>query len=172
MHEYPKLAIRGAGFTLSSLNEARDRALKELETCAATHLVIALQVITLQKAVTAVGIFSMFEAELQRALNSQDSFKEAKTLLQANGETALAEEFDLYILAINVLKHGRGRSYEKLVAIEKLPFRIKRPDEKYFNEGNIAEVTTEIEVDDAFVMRCAELVESVYSLIGQYSTTA
>ena len=61
-----------------------------------------------------------------------------------------------------MLKHGRGKSYDTLV--EKsglLPFRIKLPRESFFDEGDITEVSTLIEVDDKFVLNCAELIEQV-----------
>ena len=63
---------------------------------------------------------------------------------------------------MNVLKHGRGRSYDALVAVAAtLPFRVKLPHEAYFNEGDISEVSTLIEVNDYFVLLCADVISQV-----------
>ena len=63
---------------------------------------------------------------------------------------------------INVLKHGRGRSYDALVVkADRLPFRVKRPGEAFFFEGDVSEVATLIEVDDAFVLGCADVIRRV-----------
>lgn len=35
------------------------------------------------------------------------------------------------------------------------------PDEDYFDEGDVSEITTLIEVDDEFVLACARLIEEV-----------
>jgi len=35
------------------------------------------------------------------------------------------------------------------------------PGENFFDEGDVSEVSTLIEVDDKFVLNCAELIEQV-----------
>ena len=42
-----------------------------------------------------------------------------------------------------------------------LPFRVKLPDEYFFNEGDVSEISTLVEVDDAFVLLCAEVIHAV-----------
>jgi len=42
-------------------------------------------------------------------------------------------------LAVNVLKHGQGSSYEELLKTPNLPFTIKQPGDFFFDEGDIAE---------------------------------
>lgn len=162
MHAFHELAEHGMEFSLAALNEAYAKVIEALETSAETRLVKALQMMQLQKAVLAVGMFSMFEAMLQDGLNCTDGFREAAALLDAKGETALREGFSDLQLAINVLKHGRGRSYDALVGkANGLPFRLKLPDEHFFNEGDVSEVSTLIDVDDAFVRRCAVVIREV-----------
>lgn len=56
----------------------------------------------------------MFDAILQEELQCADGFRKAGELLKAAGETVLKERFDDIQLAVNVLKHGRGRSYDDL----------------------------------------------------------
>jgi hypothetical protein len=54
-------------------------------------------------------MFSLFEALLQREMGWTEPFKQLKENLKQTGDLELAETFDDYQLAINVLKHGAGR---------------------------------------------------------------
>jgi hypothetical protein len=122
--------------------------------------------IQLQKAVSAVGMFSVFEAMLQDGLECGNGFQEAGLILDREGEAALKEQFVDLQSAINVLKHGRGRSYDALVAkADRLPFRIKRPGQAFFFEGDVSEIATLVEVDDEFVLSCAEVIQKVSSIV-------
>lgn len=53
-----------------------------LQTSAAMRLVKALQMFQLQKAISAVGIFLLFEAMLQDGLECSDGFREAEEILK------------------------------------------------------------------------------------------
>ncbi len=166
MHSFTELVDRCATFTLETLREANERTIEALETSGATSLVKTRQMIKLQKAILAVGMFSIFEANLQDGLGCTNGFAEAKKILDDKGELNAKERFDDLYLAINVLKHGRGRSYDALVAKAKtLPFRIKLPDESFFFEGDISEVSTLVEVDDAFVQHCGNVISDVSEVI-------
>lgn len=166
MHAYDELAQQGLNFSLAALNEAYEKVVEALQTSADTQLEKALQMVQLQKAILAVGMFSMFEAMLQDELSCKNGFTEAKNLLDAKGETVLRESFDDLYLSINVLKHGRGNSYDALVAkANTLPFRVKLPNENYFDEGDVSEVRTLIDVDDAFVHRCAAVIREVTEVL-------
>jgi hypothetical protein len=162
MHMFAELVDHCTAFTLEALRQANERAVNGLQTSAATPLVRALQMVQLQKAISAVGMFSLFEAMLQDGLECSDGFRAAAEILEGEGETALKERFVDLQGAINVLKHGRGRSYDSLIAkADRLPFRIKRPGEAFFFEGDVSEIATLIEVDDAFVLNCAEVIRQV-----------
>lgn len=166
MHSFTELVDRCTTFTLEALREVNDRTIKALQTSGATSLVKTLQMIQLQKAILAVGMFSLFEASLQDGLNCSNGFGEAARILDDEGELALKERFDDLFLAINVLKHGRGRSYDALVAkADTLPFRVKLPGEAFFFEGDVSEVSMLIEVDHAFVQRCGEVISGVSEVI-------
>ena len=159
MHRFDELVQRGAEFSLAAYRAASDGIAKESDTSGASRLVKALQMLQLQKAVLAVGMFSIFEATVQDALGVEDGFQEVRRRLDASGNAALRERFDDMFRAINVLKHGKGRSYDALVAkAAALPFTLKLPHEDFFSEGDVSEATTLIEVDDAFVRNCAELI--------------
>lgn len=166
MHSFTELVDRCAAFTLNALREANDRTIEGLQTSGSTSLVKTLQMVQLQKAIFAVGMFSIFEANLQKGLSCSNGFSEAKKILEDEGEQELKECFDNLCLAVNVLKHGRGRSYDALVAKAKsLPFRIKLPDESFFFEGDVSEVPTLVEVNDTFVQHCGKVISDVSRVI-------
>jgi len=166
MHNFIELIDRCITFTLEALRDVNERTIEALQTTGATSLVKTLQMIQLQKAILAVGMFSIFEASLQEGLNCSNGFSEAKKILDDEGELYMKERFDDLFLAVNVLKHGRGRSYDALVAkAETLPFRIKLPDESFFFEGDVSEVFTLVEVDDSFVQHCSDIISEVAEVI-------
>jgi hypothetical protein len=166
MHSFDELAYRCATFTLESLQDVNGRTVEALQTSAATSLVKTLQMIQLQKVILAVGMFSIFEARLQDRLSCSDGFREAGEILDQQSATELKETFFDLTAAINVLKHGRGRSYDALVAkAQTLPFRVKLPDEAFFFEGDVSEVSTLVEVDDEFVQRCGNVIDQVSQVL-------
>ncbi|GAA4438159.1 hypothetical protein GCM10023188_33180 [Pontibacter saemangeumensis] len=162
MHKFDDLIYRSTAFALNALEEASLKVLNELQTGASTIAVKNLQMIQLQKVILATGMFSLFESILQEELSCQDGFKEAKKILSKKGKNELHDRFIDFYYAINVLKHGKGKSYNALVAKSGLlPFKIKIPEENFFEEGDVSEVSTLIEVDNQFVLNCAELIEQV-----------
>lgn len=166
MHSFTELVDRCAVFTMETLNSANEKTIEALQNSAATSLLKTLQMIQLQKTIFAVGMFSIFEAILQEGLNCTNGFDEAKKILDKEGELDMKSRFDLLILAINVLKHGKGRSYDALVANAKsLPFKVKLPNESFFFEGDISEVSTLVQVDDAFVELCGDIIREVTVII-------
>lgn len=174
MHNFSELVESSIAFSLNALNAAQKNAIDGLQISAATSLVKTLQMVQLQKAISAVGMFSMFDAILQEQLQCPDGFKAAGELLEAQDEKALNQRFSDLRLAINVLKHGRGRSYDMLVKKSvSLEFQVRQPDEAFFNEGDVAEISTLVEVDDQFLLLCAEVIHGVASIVntaGQHST--
>ena len=166
MHSFDDLADRCAAFTLESLREANDRIIEALQTSGATSLVKTLQMIQLQKVILAVGMFSIFEASLQDRLKCNDVFREVGAILDQQGEHELKERFSDLAVAINVLKHGKGRSYDALVGKAKtLRFRVKLPDEAFFFEGDVSEVSTLVQVDDEFVRQCGAVIGRVSEIL-------
>lgn len=162
MHEFQDLIYGSTEFTLNALDKTNTQIIEELQTTASTTLVRNLQMIQLQKAIFAIGIFSMFDSILQDQLTCQNGFEEAKRILKEKGKIELQNRFEKFILAINVLKHGQGRSYDTLVLnAHSLPFKIKLPGQNFIEEGDVSEVNTLIEVDNKFVLNCAKLIEKV-----------
>jgi hypothetical protein len=158
MHRFSELVDGCAIFTLDALEIANQRTIEALQTSGSTSLVKTLQMVQLQKTIFAVGMFSIFDASLQERLNCSDGFAEAKKILEDAGELDLRQRFCGFAHAINVLKHGHGRSYEAIaLKPEAMPFNIKLPGESFFFEGDLSGVSTLIEVNDAFVQRCSRV---------------
>lgn len=167
MHEFCELVQHTTAFTLDAIDAALQASTDELRSSAETHFVIALQMVQIQKAISAVGIFAIFDAEIQERLLCRDGFSVANQRLDAAGNGKLRDLFVKLQQAINVLKHGRGRSYDSHVAAASaLPFRVKLPEEAFFNEGNVSEISIPIEVDDKFVLLCADVISQVSSALN------
>lgn len=168
MHEFSELADRSAAFTLKALNDAQERLTEALQESGATALVKSIQMVQLQKVISAIGMFSMFEAMLQEGLSCSDGFRGAADVLKQQGEIDLMAQFEDLQIAINALKHGKGRSYDALVKkAANLTFRVKLPHEDFFCEGDVSEVSTLVEVDDAFVLRCTDVIRRVSVAMGK-----
>src|SRR5690242_7297734 len=98
MHSFVDLVERRTAFTLESLRETQEQVIDALQTSAGTPLVKALQMVQLQKAIFAIGMFSIFEAILQDRLACTDGFLETRTMLTSAGELALEERFGDFFL--------------------------------------------------------------------------
>src|SRR4051794_5714317 len=123
-----------ADFTLVPSSSVQMEILLELQTSARTPLVTGLRMLSLQRAILATGMFSLFEGLLQSHKGWEKPFDRLKEYLREHGQQELAQIFDAYRLAINVLKHGQGRSYEILLSrASELEFKVKRPDERFFD---------------------------------------
>lgn len=137
MDRFEDLVERGTHFMLQALDASEREVLVRLETGAATGDVKTLQMLQLQRAVLAVGMFSMLEAHLRRPGDGRYAFNEVAARLEEAGEPSLGGEFTVIKHAINTLKHGRGSSYAALteIPVDRLPFRIKREGEFFFSGG-------------------------------------
>ena len=68
MHSFEELAQYCTEYILGALEETQHKVEAALQTSGATSLVEALQMIQLQKAISVVGVFSIFDAMLQDRL--------------------------------------------------------------------------------------------------------
>ncbi|MDP9907926.1 hypothetical protein J2W27_000019 [Variovorax boronicumulans] len=172
MHRFSELVDSCAKFSIATLKSVDEKALEALEVGGATVHVKSLQMVQLQRAILAVGMFSLFEANLQDVFGSE-GFEATRRVLSEQDELKAAERFDNVYLAINVLKHGYGRSYKALVErADSLPFKVKRNGEEFFNEGDVTEVRTLVEVDDDFIQLCADVIAEVSGVVGRVSGTS
>lgn len=167
MHSFSELVYRCSVFTLTTLKEVETKTVEELQTSGATTLVKTLQMVRLDKVIFAVGLFSVFEALLQDKLNCKNGFIEAENILKQSGETKLLQQFFDIKSAVNTLKHGHGPSYNVLLkkSGRTLTSQIKQPSIDFFNEGDVSEVTSLIDVDDKFIQACVEIIEEVSKVI-------
>lgn len=167
MHNFSELIDRCVIFTSAALQGVENKAIKGLQISGSTIHVKALQMIRLEKTILAIGAFSMFDAILQDALDCRNGFAKAKEIMRNNNELKLLSQFTEMELSINAMKHGRGRSYDVLLEKQKdqLDINVKSPDENFFNEGDVSEITSLIKVDEEFLDKCAEVIRNVSTLI-------
>lgn len=167
MHKFSELVEMSTLSTLNAMNQNYELISKELEISGSTSLVKSLQTMNLQKTIYIVGVFSFSESMLQTALECKNGFMQAEKELKAKGETELVKEFEIYRAAINVLKHGQGRSYDFLLQNKaSLSFKIKDKGKFFFNEGDVSEITALIEVDDNFILKCTKTIQQVCEVLG------
>lgn len=160
------LLLTAAEAIARNANDGFSETHEILEHRAETALVNRLRVITVEIEVAAVGIFSLFEARMQHHISRGPFFRELRKLLAANEQVDLAEKLHQYYLAVNVLKHGRGASYEELRAIPHLPFVVKGPDDAFFNEGDVAEPDGLVNVvADGFFDGLIETLRRAYAFL-------
>jgi hypothetical protein len=164
LHQYFDIVFRAAASTLHALKNDEEQ-LRGSDPPGTTAYVKNLQATRLQKPIFAVGMFSILEAVLQDRLRCADGFKEARRCLDVRGETALAERFSQFYAAINVLKHGKGDSYNRLLKAASLPFQIERPGAPLFAEGDLTDLSMLVDVDDQFILDCAQLIRDVSAVV-------
>ena len=104
-----------------------------------TVFVNQLRLATIQIEIAAVGVFSLFEARIQPHFQDGPVFEALRAHLNKEGQSELANDVEYYHLAVNVLKHGMGSSYNKLLEAPNLPFAIKKKGVPFFDEGDVAE---------------------------------
>ena len=158
-------------FTLDQLDELDSTIINELQTSSATRHIKNLQASNIQRVVTAVGIFSIFEAVLQKHFEQEDgfAFSTGRKQLIEKGHTELEIRLSQFKDAVNTLKHGSGSSYLRLLSqSDSLPFRIKKTTKGFFDEGNVSEVDTLILVDREFVQNCVQLIEDASVALELY----
>ena len=153
-------------YSLQHAEETEARVIEALQFGAATSSVNALRMLTMHSTIIAIGAIQAFESLIQQKKGWKNTFKELDLELRTKGHTDLADRFLDYRDAINVLKHGEGSSYDKLVARkEKLPFTIKEKGRRYFDEGDVSENIRLVDADHAFVRQCSEIIEEIISAL-------
>ena len=93
--------------------------------------------------IVATGTISVFEGLLQQSLGWKDPFPELDEHLREHGLDDLAERFLDYRAAINVFKHGAGKSHDRLLARSaRLDFPVRELHQPTHDEGDVSEVST------------------------------
>ena len=157
-----RLIADAVAFTLRHAEEVEQQVLEALQTSGATSHVNALRMLGMQSAIIAIGTLQAFEGLLQQKKGWKDTFQELDRTLRAAGHADLADRFIDHRDAINVLKHGDGRSYQKLLARrDALPFVVKAKGDRFFDEGDVSEGIRLVDADHAFVRQCSDIVQEV-----------
>jgi len=155
-----------ANFTLDHTCQVEEKIRVELQTSATTRSLESLRMLRLQRAILAIGMFSLFESLLQESMDWKRPFEDLQVFLLGQKEDVLARDIENYFLAINVLKHGEGRSYKTLLERKgELAFTVKGSDQSFFDEGDVSEVSVLVDANDAFVKRCAEVIQKAAEIL-------
>lgn len=168
MHRFSELIERCVSFTLNSLQLIEDDAIATLQVSGSTEAVKTLQMINLEKTILVVGMFSIFEANLQNTLECTNGFSEAKAIIEEDNNALLLKKFVDLELAVNVLKHGKGRSYKAITTVQgqTIPSRIKK-QEVFFHQGDISEIDTLIEVNNELIKNCLDVINQTCECISK-----
>ena len=157
---------------IENSNRIEELVCAELQDSGATRLVITLQKIQWERAIFAIGMFSLFEAVIQNELKIEkgSAFKELKQELRRKNNLELNTKFEEFYYAINVLKHGKGDSYKKLLEKRNnLPFEITPADSVFRNEGDVSEIETLVYVDNKFLENCLSVICQCYDELFRIS---
>lgn len=148
MHDFAELALRGEVISRRIYEEETDQILGLLAETGETIYVKALQSLSLHRAAYLVGMCSMYEAYLEGRYGESGWALVRRTLGDA-GEQDLLQRFEFMTAAVNVLKHGQGRSYEYLCQRRlELPFSIAMEDgTEDFDEGDVSMLVSLVVVD-------------------------
>ena len=102
----------------------------------------------------------------QVAASALEPFIQLDDHLRKNGKAQLASAIYDYRLAVNVLKHGEGRSHQELLArADELEFKVRADGDHFREEGDVSDVGILVDANDQFVRRCAELIEQASEAI-------
>tara|TARA_B110001454_G_scaffold219040_1_gene249474 strand:+ start:5680 stop:6192 length:513 start_codon:yes stop_codon:yes gene_type:complete len=147
--------------------EVYDTYVANLQTSASTVDVNGLRTCSMAITIVAVGVVGTFEGMLQSRFGWNDAYRELDKVLRDKGHVDLADRLLDYRLAVNVLKHGEGRSYDRLLARRaSLPFAIKGNGEAFFNEGDISEVGGLVDTRGPFIDHCVGIIDEISGVIG------
>ena len=161
------LLLAAAERTARRYEESVSEILKLMhENGGQTVFVNGLRMATVEIEVTIVGVFSLFEARMQPNFPKGPFFKQLQKHLIEVGQPKLADQVHYYYLAVNVLKHGRGSSYEELRKVPNLPFVLKQPEDIFFDEGDISEPEGLLDVTAAgFLGGLIETLSRAYNFL-------
>ena len=162
-HNSWQLVVATMQSAASSFQKDADDALSRLEDDSSSNVVNVSRFARMQLVMTAVGGFSMLEGILEQSMGWTKPYQELEQRLRESGHASLADTLMTFKMAINVLKHGYGESYERLKRRSNLPFRVKLPEQQFFDEGDVSEIPGLILADHRFVHSCARVIEQAFT---------
>lgn len=165
MQRFIQIVSESTETHIENFNKIEKLVYDEIQNSGSTRLVINLQKMQWERTIFVIGLFSLFEAVIQNELKIEkgSAFKELKRRLEKDRNMELLVRFEEFYYAINVLKHGKGSSYTKLLEKQdSLPFKIITVDSSFRNEGDVSEIETLIYVDDKFLESCLAVICQCY----------
>ena len=172
MQTFIQIISESTESNIEKFNRVEELTRDELENLGSTRLVLTLQKMQWERSIFAIGMFSLFEAVVQKELKIEkgSAFKELKQKLKNHNKIELLESFEEFYCAINVLKHGKGISYTKLLEKRNsLPFEIKPADSIFRNEGDVSEIEALVCVDNNFLEKCLAIICKCYDELFRIS---
>lgn len=155
---------------LNCIEKIEQAAFNSLQEGVATPDVNTLRLCTMQRHILVSGMFSHFESLIEEYTRRTDPFAWLSADLESKGEIALAASFQDFKDAINALKHGRGKSYKRLLANRhRHGFKVKEENSNFLEEGVVSETPSLIEVDNNFVEDCASLMRKITTIFDSWS---
>lgn len=153
---------RAPDMLLTNVKKVSEQCAMNLQTGAQTSDVNGLRTCSMAITIVGVGVIGTFEGMLQSHFGWVDAYTELDKLLRNKKRDDLADRLLNYRLAVNVLKHGEGRSYDRLLTSRAaLPFAIKGRGEAFFDEGDISEVGGLVDTRGPFIENCVEIINEI-----------
>lgn len=158
--------------TLPFVEVASQRFLKELSFFGNTAPINGLVLWNLAYSAVAIGTWHMYEHFATESLGRQNPIKWIISKLQMEGKVELANELETCRLAINVLKHGRGPSYDRLRRqpnLTKMHLRITE-DEDW--EGVVGANPVLLDFNEDFIFAMARSVKAAQEVINVHDKSS
>ncbi|WP_426290432.1 hypothetical protein [Sphingomonas sp. TWP1-3-1] len=138
-----------------------------LQKEATSELIDGLRMCTIGRTIIAVGLMGVFEAQLQQHFGWGNVPADLNDALRRVGRDDLVIRLSDIRDAVNVLKHGEGRSYERLLSRkDALTFLVKGREEAFFDEGDVSEISRLIEADSRFVEATVAALADIGAALG------
>jgi hypothetical protein len=123
-----------------------------------------LRAATVALELAAVDIFSLFEARMQHHFKRGPFSRKLEALLIDAKQAELANRVHQYYLAINVLKHGKGASYRKLLDIKSPLFGVKQTEDINADETDAPVSLVDVTGSEFFDGLTATILEAYHFL--------
>lgn len=149
-----------------SVREGLSNIFAELETSAATRLLVAIDVCHAELSAVTVGIFSLYEGRLNALFGWSKPMKEVSQRLIALGETALVERLKRMDLAVNTLKHGKGHSHSALISKTSAgQVRVRGTSVPFYPEGDVCPIPDLVEATPELLEECCDVIEATWQKV-------
>ena len=159
---FPELIFTALEGAVDEAQAMETCCIEELEESAATRFINGIRLARVQNICMVVSAFGILEAEIQRVKGYGKPFSELINEFRTGDNKDLADRIEIFVKAINTLKHGYGKSHDYLLRYrEDLSFDVKERFEDFFLEGDISEVPTLIDITSQFLNGFLESMKEI-----------